>query len=173
MSHLEILFTEQQISDTVHSLARQIRADYEDKNPILISVLKGAFVFAADLMRCLDIPLEIEFVALSSYGCGRKESSGDVKVVNDLRTPIEGRHVLVVEDIVDVGRTLSFFVDYLRNENPASLKVCALFDKPSRREVPVEIDYLGLTVPNEFVVGYGLDYDEKFRNLPALYRLEE
>jgi len=173
LSHLEIIFTEQQISDTVHSLARQIRADYEDKNPILISVLKGAFVFAADLMRCLDIPLEIEFVALSSYGCGRKESSGDVKVVNDLRTPIEGRHVLVVEDIVDVGRTLSFFVDYLRNENPASLKVCALFDKPSRREVPVEIDYLGLTVPNEFVVGYGLDYDEKFRNLPALYRLEE
>jgi hypoxanthine phosphoribosyltransferase len=127
----------------------------------------------ADLIRNLDMPLEVEFVALSSYGRGRKETSGKVNVVRGLRTPIKGRDILVIEYIVDTGITLSFLLDYLRNKKPVSLKVCALFDKASHRQIPVSIDYLGLSVPDVFVVGYGLDYDEKFRHLPGLCSLEE
>jgi len=138
----------------------------------LICVLKGSFMFTADLIRRLNFPLEIEFVQLSSYGRGR-ESSGKIKVVQGLRSKVRGRDVLVVEDIVDTGLTTGFLLDYLRNKKPASLRFCALTDKPSRRQVPVTIDYLGFTVPNKFVVGYGLDLDEKFRNLPDICLLEE
>ena len=170
---VKVLFTAEEINQTVKRLANQISRDYQDKNPLFIAILKGSFVFMADLIRCLNIPLEVEFVTLSSYGRGRKETSGRVKIVKGLRALIKGRDVLIVEDIVDTGITLSFFLDYLRRKKPASLKVCALFDKASCRQVPVPIDYLGFSVPDAFLVGYGLDYDEKFRYLPDLCILEE
>ena len=169
---LEVLFTKQQIQDTVEKLARQIRAEYEGKNPLVLGVLKGSFIFMADLVRLLDIPLEIDFISLSSYGSG-KESSGKVKMVRGLRASIKGRHILVVEDIVDAGITMDFLIGYLRRKGAASIRICALFDKSSRRQVPVTVDYSGFEVPDAFVVGYGLDFDEKYRNLPALHRLKE
>lgn len=147
--------------------------DYRAKNPLLVGVLKGCFVFMADLVRHLDMPLEVEFLSLSSYGRARARSSGVVRVLRALRTPVKGRHVLVVEDIIDTGLTLRFTLDYLQRRGPASLRVCALFDKPARRQVEVPVDYRGLTIPDVFVVGYGLDYDERFRNLPGLYSLQE
>jgi hypoxanthine phosphoribosyltransferase len=139
----------------------------------VLGALKGSFVFMADLIRSLDIPLEVEFVSVSSYGRGRTQTLGRVKLVKGLRCPVKGRDVLVVEDIVDTGITLNFLLEYLRRKKPASLKVCALFDKPQRREVDVPIDYVGFLVPDAFVVGYGLDYDERFRELPGLYLLKE
>ncbi len=169
---LRILFTGEEIEAKVKTLAGEIRQDYQARHPLLIGILKGSFVFMADLIRLLDFPLEVEFIRLSSYGGGR-ESSGKVRVVQGLRSPIKGRDVLVIEDIVDTGLTISFLLDYLRKKMPASLKLCALTDKPSRRQVPVTIDYLGFTLPNKFVVGYGLDWDEKFRYLPDICFIEE
>jgi hypoxanthine phosphoribosyltransferase len=169
---LEILISRDEIAKAVNRLAREIKRDYQGKQPLLIGVLKGSFVFMADLIRQLDLPLELDFVRLSSYGAAR-ESSGNVRVVQELKTPVKGRDVLVVEDIVDTGITTSFLLDYLRRGKPASLKLCALTDKPSRRRVPVSIDYLGLSLPDKFVVGYGLDCDERFRNLPDIYALED
>jgi hypoxanthine phosphoribosyltransferase len=166
-----ILFSHEQIEAAVRKLAAEIGQEYQDKYPLLIGVLKGSFMFIADLIRHLDLPLEVEFIRLSSYGHGR-ESSGKIKVVQGLRSKVRGRDVLVVEDIVDTGLTTGFLLDYLRQKKPASLRLCALTDKPSRRQVPVTIDYLGFTVPDKFVVGYGLDWDEKFRNLPNIYVLE-
>nr|MBC8511976.1 hypoxanthine phosphoribosyltransferase [Dehalococcoidia bacterium] len=145
----------------------EIKQDYQGKQPLLIGVLKGSFVFMADLIRQLELPVEVDFVKLSSYGAG-KETSGKVKVVQGLKTPINSRDVLVVEDIVDTGLTLSFLLDYLRKKKPASLRLCALTDKPSRRQVPVTINYLGFTVPDKFIVGYGIDWNEKFRYLPDI-----
>jgi len=168
---LHILLSHEQIEAAVKKLAAEIRQEYQDKYPLLICVLKGSFVFMADLIRHLDFPLEVEFIRLSSYGRGR-ESSGKIKVVQGLRSKVRGRDVLVVEDIVDTGLTTGFLLDYLRQKKPASLRLCALTDKPSRRQVPVTIDYLGFTVPDKFLVGYGLDLDEKFRNLPDIYVLE-
>ena len=169
---LRTLFTSEEIAAKVKTLAGEIRRDYQARHPLLIGVLKGSFMFMADLIRLLDFPLEVEFIRLSSYG-GGKESSGKVRVVQGLRSPIKGRDVLVIEDIVDTGLTISFLLDYLRKKMPASLKLCALTDKPSRRQVPVTIDYLGFTLPNKFVVGYGLDWDEKFRYLPDICFIEE
>jgi len=169
---LHILLSHEQIEAAVKKLAAEVRQEYQDKYPLLICVLKGSFVFMADLIRHLDFPLEVEFIRLSSYGRGR-ESSGKIKVVQGLRSKVRGRDVLVVEDIVDTGLTTGFLLDYLRQKKPASLRLCALTDKPSRRQVPVTIDYLGFTVPNKFLVGYGLDWDEKFRNLPDICFLEE
>ncbi len=166
----KIIITYQEIARTVTRLAGEIRRDYYGKQPLLIGVLKGSFMFMADLIRQLDLPLEVEFVRLSTYGAG-KESSGKVKVVQGLKTPIKGRDVLVVEDIVDTGITISFLLSYLKRKKPASLKFCALTDKPTRRQVPVSIDYLGFTVPDKFIVGYGLDFDEKFRYLPDICEL--
>ena len=160
-----VLFTRKEIEQTVARLATEIKGDYRGKYPMLICILKGSFVFLADLVRALDIPLEVDFVKLSSYGKG-KETSGKVKMVQALKTPIKDKDVLVVEDIVDTGLTVSSLLDYLRKKKPASLKLCALTDKPSRRKVPVTIDYLGFTVPDKFIVGYGIDWDEKFRYLP-------
>jgi hypoxanthine phosphoribosyltransferase len=168
---LHILLSHEQIEAAVKKLAAEIGQEYQDKYPLLIGVLKGSFVFMADLIRHLDFPLEVEFIRLSSYGRGR-ESSGKIKVVQGLPSKVRGRDVLVVEDIVDTGLTNGFLLDYLRQKKPASLRLCALTDKPSRRQVPVTIDYLGFTVPDKFVVGYGLDWDEKFRNLPNIYVLE-
>lgn len=171
-SQLKILVSRDQIAKTVTRLALEINRDYQGKQPLLISVLKGSFVFMADLIRQLDLPLELDFVRLSSYGSAR-ESSGKVRVVQGVKTSIKGRDVLVVEDIVDTGITISFLLDYLDKKRPASLKLCALTDKPSRRRVTVPIDYLGFSVPNKFIVGYGLDCDEKFRNLPHICTLED
>ncbi|MDP2729741.1 MAG: hypoxanthine phosphoribosyltransferase [Dehalococcoidales bacterium] len=167
----QILLSRQEIEVTVGKLAAEIKIDYQDKNPLLIGILKGSFVFLADLIRLLNFPLEVEFVRLSSYGRGRS-APGKLKVVQGLHTQIKDRDVLVVEDIVDTGHSAAFLMDYLRKKKPASLKLCALTDKPSRREVTVTIDYLGFTVPNKFIVGYGIDWDEKFRYLPDICYLE-
>ena len=167
-----ILFGRQQIEAAVKKLAAEISKDYQGKSPLLVGILKGSFMFMADLIRLLDFPLEVEFIRLSSYGRG-KESSGKVKVVQGLQSQVKGKDILVIEDIVDTGLTVAFLLDYLRKKKPASLKLCALTDKPSRRQVPVTIDYLGFTVPDKFLVGYGLDWDEKFRNLPDICVLED
>ena len=168
---LRILFSRQEIADRINRLAAELNRDYHGKHPLLLGVLKGSFVFMADLIRLLDFPLEVEFIRLSSYG-GDMDSSGRIKVVQGLRVPIKGRDVLVVEDIVDTGLTIAFLLDYLRKEEPTSLKLCVLTDKPSRRQVLVTIDYLGFTVPDKFLVGCGLDWDEKFRHLPDICVLE-
>jgi len=168
---LGILFTRDEITATVNKLAAEIRRDYLTKHPILIAVLKGSFMFLADLIRRLDFPLEVEFVRLSSYGRGR-ESAGKIKLVQGLQSKIKGRHVLVIDDIIDTGLTAGFLLDYLSKKKPASLKLCALTDKSSRRQTPVNIDYRGLIVPDKFIVGYGLDWDERFRNLPDIYVVE-
>ena len=169
---LKILINRHDIAEAVNRLACEIEWDYQGKQPLLIGVLKGSLVFMADLIRQLDLPLELDFVRLSSYGAGR-ESSGRVRVVQGVKTPVKGRDVLVIEDIVDTGITISFLLGYLEKKRPASLKLCTLTDKPSRRRVKVPIDYLGFNVPNKFIVGYGLDFDEKFRNLPQIYTLED
>ena len=169
---LSVLFTAEQIAAAVKRLASEIRRDYLDKNPVLIAVLKGSFVFLADLARQLNFPLQIEFAQLSSYGHGR-ESAGKIKVVKDIQGDIRGRHVLVVEDIIDTGFTADFFLRHLMKKQPASLKLCSLTDKPSRTQVKINIDYLGLTVPDKFIVGYGIDWDEKFRYLPDIRAIED
>ena len=169
-SEPQVLISRQEIEAMVKKLATEISEHYCDKNPLLVGILKGSFIFMADLVRLLDFSLEVDFVRLSSYGSG-KESSGEVKVVQELSTPVRGRNVLVVEDIVDTGRSVAFLMDYLQKREPASLKLCVLTDKPSRRQVPVTIDYPGFTVPDKFLVGYGLDWDEKFRNLPDICTL--
>jgi hypoxanthine phosphoribosyltransferase len=169
---LKILISCDEIAKAVDRLACEIKRDYQDKQPLLIGVLKGSFVFMADLIRQLDLPLELDFVRLASYGAVR-ESSGRVRIIQGVKTPIKGRDVLVIEDIVDTGITTSFLLGYLRKKKPASLKLCALTDKPSRHKVPVSIDYLGFTVPNKFIVGYGLDCDQRLRNLPHIYTLED
>ena len=172
-SGLEILFSAADIEAAVRRLAEEIRRDYREKNPVLVGVLKGCFIFMADLVRILDMPLETEFISLSSYGPGRTESRGTVEVVQGLRKPVRGRHVLVVEDMMDTGITADFALRYVRRRRPASVRLCALFDKPVRRRVNVPIDYLGLSVPDRFVVGYGLDFDERYRYFPGLYYLKE
>jgi hypoxanthine phosphoribosyltransferase len=169
---LKILISRDEIAKAIDRLTCEIKRDYQDKQPLLIGVLKGSFVFMADLIRQLDLPLELDFIRLSSYGTAR-ESSGKVRVVQGVKTPVKGRDVLVIEDIVDTGITISFLLDYLKKKQPASLKLCTLTDKPSRRRVPVPIDYRGFTVPNKFIVGYGLDCDQRFRNLPDIYTLED
>jgi len=168
---LHTLFDRQEVAAAVGRLAAEIRSDYQDKRPLLIGILKGSFVFMSDLIRLLDFPLEVEFITLSSYGRGRS-TPGELKMVKGLRTEVKDRHILVVEDIVDTGHTISFLLDYMRKKKPASLRLCSLTDKPSRRQVPVAIDYLGFTVPDKFIVGYGMDWDERFRYLPDICFVE-
>ncbi len=167
-----VLIDRQQIAATVTQMATEIGQDYRDKRPVLIGVLKGSFVFMADLIRNLEFPLEVDFVTLSSYGHGKK-SSGRVEILQGLRCDISHRDVLIVEDIVDTGLTTSFLLDYLNKYQPASIKVCALTSKPSRRQIPVTIHYLGFTVPDKFLIGYGLDYNEQFRHLRDICFIEE
>jgi hypoxanthine phosphoribosyltransferase len=162
----EILIDEAALQQRVKELASSISRDYAETTPLLICVLKGGVAFLVDLMRSLKIPHEIDFMAISSYGGRRTESSGVVQIVMDLSTSIEGRDVLVVEDIVDSGRTLDYLLRMLRTRQPASLRVCVLLTKPSRREIDVPLDYVGFAIQDKFVVGYGLDFDEKYRNLP-------
>lgn len=171
-SNLKCLINREEIDSAVKRLAAEIRQDYRDKNPLVIGVLKGSFVFLADLVRALEFPHEVEFVRLSSYGSS-STSTGQITMIHDLHVSIEGRHVLVVEDIVDTGNSIAFLMKYLSEKNPASLKLCALTDKPSRRQVEVKIDYRGFIVPNLFLVGYGLDFDEKYRYLPDICTLRE
>ena len=162
---LKVLLNRERIETVVNRLAAEIGKDYHGQNLLLIGVLKGAFIFLADLVRLLDMPLEIDFIGLSSYGQG-KESSGRIRVSQPLSCPVKDRNVVVVEDIVDTGLTTAFLLDYLAKQGTASLKLCALMDKPARRRTQVTIDYLGFTVPDKFLVGYGLDYNQKYRNLP-------
>jgi hypoxanthine phosphoribosyltransferase len=165
MTETKVLISEQKVMEKVAELAAILKKEYRDKDPLAIGILKGSFVFMADLIRMMGIPIEIEFVGLSSYGKGATESAGKIKLVQPLKTLVKGRHILVIEDIVDTGLTIRYLLDYLKRKKPASLKLCALLDKPSRRKIDVPIDYLGFTVPNIFIVGYGLDWDERFRYL--------
>lgn len=168
----KVLYTEKQIDGAVKHLAARINKDYKDKCLLIIGVLKGSFVFIADLVRCLEIPVEIDFVQLSSYG-SCTESSGKIKFLKRLTAPVKNRDVIVVEDIVDTGLTLKCLLDYLHRRKPASLKLCVLFDKVSRHKVNIGIDYLGYIVPDVFVVGYGIDFNEKFRELSELCYLTD
>lgn len=160
-----ILFSEEQLKARVREIAGQIDRDFAGKEPMLISVLRGSFIFMADLMRSITLPCTVDFMAVSSYGAGTT-SSGQVKITKDLSESIEGRDIIVVEDILDSGNTLSYLLQILQARHPASMKLCTLLDKPDRRIKPVHVDYSGFSIPDEFVVGYGLDYDEKYRNLP-------
>jgi hypoxanthine phosphoribosyltransferase len=168
----EILFTAEEIQLKVKELGQQISWDYAGRNLLVICVLKGAFIFMADLVKAMDIPLELDFMAVSSYGVSTK-SSGVVKIIKDLDIPVEGRDVMIVEDIIDSGLTLSYLIDVLERRNALSIAVVTLFDKPTRRTVDLEPDYKGYTLPDSFVVGYGLDYAEKYRNLPYIGVLKE
>ena len=163
----QILLTEQQLQEKVKELGRRITEDYKDRNPLVICVLKGAFIFMADLVKHIEIPLSLDFMAVSSYGAATK-SSGVVKIVKDLDASVEGRDVLIVEDIIDSGLTLSYMIDVLERRNALSVAVVTLLDKPERRNVELDIDYKGFVLPDEFVVGYGLDYAENYRNLPYI-----
>ena len=162
-----ILFDSEEIAELVRGLCKRISADYAGKNLLLVSILKGSVVFMADLMRNIDIPCRIDFMAVSSYGSGSK-STGVVKIVKDLDINLEGYDVVIIEDILDSGKTLGYILELLQSRKPNSIKICTLFDKPCRRQVALQADYAGAEVPDEFVVGYGLDYDEKYRNLPYL-----
>ncbi|MFH0871209.1 MAG: hypoxanthine phosphoribosyltransferase [bacterium] len=163
----EVLISKEEIARRVRELAQQITSDYAGKDLVLVCILKGATIFWSDLSRQIDLPLVSDFVAVSSYG-DKTTSSGVVKFRLDLSQGIEGRDVLIIEDIVDTGRTLACLKENLLTQRPASLRICALLDKPSRREVGVFIDYIGFTVPNAFVVGYGLDFGQRYRNLPYI-----
>lgn len=163
----KVLFSEEQLKNRVREIAQQITADYQGKEIMLISVLRGSFVFMADLCRAIDLPCTLDFMAVSSYGKGTK-SSGQVQITKDLSEDITDRHIIVVEDILDSGNTLSYLLKILENRHPASIRLCTLLDKPDRRVKPVQVHYSGFTIPDAFVVGYGLDYAEKYRNLPYI-----
>jgi hypoxanthine phosphoribosyltransferase len=165
---LKLLFSKKEIAEQVARLARQISTDYGGKKVVLVGVLKGAFVFLADLVRQLTIPAEIEFMRIASYG-SKKESSGEILVKKDVEVPLEGKDVLIVEDIVDTGLSLKFLEDHLRAHHPASLRVCALVDKKARREVEVQVDYTGFEMADGFIVGYGIDFNEQYRALPEIF----
>lgn len=165
--NLSILYSAEAIQDRINQLGAQITRDYAGRNPLLIGVLKGACFFLSDLLRAIDTRLGIEFMAISSYGSSTR-TSGEVRIMKDLDVPIEGRHILVVEDIVDTGLTLSYLLANLESRGAATVKLAALLDKHERRQKEVQIDYLGFQIPDEFVVGYGLDFAERYRNLPFI-----
>ncbi len=170
----ETLFTPEQLSARVSELGRQISADYAGESLVLVGILKGAFVFMADLIRAISIPVEIDFVAISSYGKSTR-TSGEVRIIKDLDESVEGKHVLIVEDIIDTGLTLklSYLTDNLVRRKAASVRICTLLDKPSRRETDISADYVGFVIPDKFVIGYGLDYEGFYRNLPFVGVLRE
>ncbi|MBR2405524.1 MAG: hypoxanthine phosphoribosyltransferase [Clostridia bacterium] len=163
----EILFTEEEIAEIVRNMGRQISEDYKGKNLFMVSVLKGSLPFMADLMREITIPCTIDFLSVSSYGSGTK-TSGEVRILKDLDASLEGKDLLVVEDILDSGVTLSYLLKNLSARNPSSIRLCTFLDKPERRRVDVHADYVGASVPDKFIVGYGLDYAEKYRNVPYI-----
>ena len=161
----EILLSGEEVQARVAELGAQLAGDYEGRDPVLVSVLKGSIIFLADLVRAMPIPLSIDLMEVSSYGAST-ESSGQVRILKDLSSSIAGREVIVVEDIIDTGLTLNYLLRYLHDKGPASIRICCLLDKPARRLAPIEIDYRGFTIPDRFVIGYGLDYGEHYRNLP-------
>lgn len=161
----EVLYSQEEIQAVTKKLGEQLTKDYQDKKPLVVCILKGAVLFMTDIVRQMDTYCEMDFMSVSSYG-NETVSSGDVKILKDLDKSVEGRHILIVEDIVDTGRTLECVIDLFKHRKAASVKVCTLLDKPERREKAVQADYVGFTVPNEFVVGYGLDYQGFYRNLP-------
>lgn len=162
----EVLFSEEQLEEKIMQLGKQISEEYKDKEElVLVGVLKGANVFMSDLMRKIDIPVTIDFMAVSSYGLSTT-SSGVVKIIKDLDHSIEDKHVIIVEDIIDTGLTLHYICENLLSRKPKSLKICTLLDKPERRKVEMKVDYKGFDIPDEFIIGYGIDYAEKYRNLP-------
>lgn len=164
----KVLISREQLQQRIQELSDEINHDYVGKDLMLICILKGAFIFLSDISRAIRMPHAVEFMAISSYGGTRVESSGVVRIMMDLNVSIENKNVLIVEDIIDTGHTLSYIIENLGTRNPASLKICTLLNKPSRREVEVKLDYVGFDIPNEFVVGYGLDYNEIYRNLPFI-----
>ena len=164
---IRVLLKEEEVNARISEIAAQISRDYEGKSVHLICILKGGVFFTCELAKRLTVPVSLDFMSVSSYGSGTV-SSGVVKIVKDLDEPLEGKEVLIVEDIIDSGRTLAYLIQVLMQRNPASIRLCTLFDKPDRRKADVTADYTGAVVPDEFVVGYGLDYDEKYRNLPYL-----
>lgn len=169
MDHVQtVMIDEARLQQRIQEIAREIENDYADvERPLLLCVLKGAFIFLSDLTRLLEMPHEVDFMAISSYGAGTT-SSGAVRIVLDLKEDIAGRHILIVEDIIDSGRTLDYMRRNLLARKPASLRICTLLNKPSRREVDVPVDYTGFDIPDEFVVGYGLDFAQLYRNLPFI-----
>ena len=172
MTQKKLILSQEKIARRVQELAAQISRDYAGQELVAVGILKGAFIFMADLVRALDFPVEVDFVRLKSYGAG-KETSGEVHITKDVEVNLAGRHVLIVEDIVDVGLTLDFLRRHLGNRHPQSLRICCLIDKQERRQVEVPLDYVGFTVPRGFLVGYGLDRGEKLRTLPEVYELVE
>ncbi len=162
-----ILLSEEQISEKISQLAAQLDQDYAGKNPLFLGILKGSFIFMADLVRQVTLPCEVDFMAVSSYG-NKSVTTGAVTITKDLTVDIEGRDVVIVEDILDSGLTLSYLVKYLANRKPKSIKICTLLDKPARRQAPIKANYSGFEIPDAFVVGYGLDFAEKYRNLPYI-----
>ena len=164
---IEVLLPEEKINSRIQELGEQISKDYAGKNVHLICILKGGSFFMCELAKRITVPVSIDFMSVSSYGSGTT-SSGTIKIKKDLDEPIEGKHVLVVEDIVDTGKTLSYLVELLKDRGAADVKLCALLDKPERREVDIRADYIGFQIPDEFVVGYGLDYDQRYRNFPYI-----
>jgi hypoxanthine phosphoribosyltransferase len=162
----EILIDEKTLQKRIKELAREINRDYEGKDLLLICILRGGIVFLVDLMRHITVPNQVDFMAVSSYGAGARQSGGSVRLSLDLKTDIRGKDVLLVEDIVDSGNTIAYVLEFLQTRQPHSLKVCTLLDKEERRETPVEVNYRGFSIPNKFVFGYGLDLDDYYRNLP-------
>ena len=171
MPELVPVISKKEIDEKIAAVARQISEDYKDKDLVLIGVLKGAFIFLSDLARKLTIPAKIDFIGTSSYGSGTT-SSGTIKITKDVGIDIKNKDVLIVEDIIDTGLTLAYLIDYIKSLGPATVKNCALLDKHERRETDIEPDYVCLTIAEGFLVGYGLDYDEDYRNLPAIYHLK-
>lgn len=163
----KVYFTEEVLKAKVKELGKTLTEEYADKHPLVVGVLKGCFVFMADLMREINVLCDMDFMVLSSYGSGTT-TTGAVKILKDLSQDIEGRHIIIIEDILDSGITLSYLKGYLSMRNPASIKICTLLDKPARRKADIAADYVGFICPDDFIVGYGLDYDEKYRNLPYI-----
>jgi hypoxanthine phosphoribosyltransferase len=168
---LPILIGRESIAAGIKKLSKEISLDYSSKNPVLLGILKGSFIFMSDIARSLNFPLEIDFISLCSYK--GSQSDGDVKLLQWPRISLNNRHILIIEDIIDTGITMEWCMRRLKQESPASIKLCALLDKPSRHKTAINIDYLGFSVPDKFIVGYGLDYNEEFRNLPDICYLEK
>ena len=167
----QVLITEQQLDERIKEMGHQIAEDYQGEPLTIVGILKGAVIFFADLARAIDLPLQMDFMSVSSYGSGTT-SSGVVKIIKDLDADITGRHILLVEDIIDTGITLAYLKEYLSNRGARSVKICTLLDKPTRREKAVHVDYIGFTMPDEFLIGYGVDYAENYRNLPYVASLK-
>ena len=171
LDNIEVIVTEERISKRVAEIAEEISRDFAGKEVMLVGILKGAVIFMADIARCLTVPVELDFMAVSSYGSATK-SSGAVQIIKDIEVSIEGKNLIVVEDIVDSGLTLKYLLENLWSRGPACVKTCVLLDKPEARVIEVPIDYKGFEIPNKYVVGYGLDYDQKYRNLPYVGALK-